>query len=145
MTLDEENIDDPYSIHMDDSAFPSMGRPSIIGNEDDYDYAIELFPNDEYRLVAKDADNIINFDEIDEETIQKYHSDKHSSYYEEKEVSDTDESFNLDNYDDNNIRENKISVDINDSKNTTISYQDFVWKLGILKKQKKWIESVRRR
>ena len=41
---------DPYFIDMHDDVFQSIGRPSIIANEDDFDYAIELVPDDEYRL-----------------------------------------------------------------------------------------------
>jgi hypothetical protein len=40
---------DPYSEPMADDYFPSLSRPSVIANEDDYDYALELVPDPEYR------------------------------------------------------------------------------------------------
>lgn len=41
---------DPYFENMDLLFFPLLGRQSIIQNEDEYDYAIELTADDEYRF-----------------------------------------------------------------------------------------------
>ena len=48
-----------------DDEFKRVGRPSTIDNEDNYDYAIELKPNDEYKLAAAALHEIIDFDTLD--------------------------------------------------------------------------------
>lgn len=40
-------------------------RQSLLLNEDDFDYAIELKPDDEYRQTAESLPQIVDFDEID--------------------------------------------------------------------------------
>lgn len=41
------------------------GRLSSFLNEDDFDYALELRPDDEYRLVAEKLPQILDFEELD--------------------------------------------------------------------------------
>ncbi|KAJ1405776.1 hypothetical protein B484DRAFT_423931, partial [Ochromonadaceae sp. CCMP2298] len=41
------------------------GRQSLLFNEDDFDYALELRPDDEYRQVAEALPQLVDFDEID--------------------------------------------------------------------------------
>ena len=48
------------------SLIPSLGRLSTLQNDDDYDYAIELVPDDEYRKAAKILGNISDFEDADE-------------------------------------------------------------------------------
>ena len=46
-TVDGSRDRESY-IYIDDedsNKFPAIGRPSVAGNEDDYDYAIELVPD----------------------------------------------------------------------------------------------------
>ena len=38
-------------IRRSSAGFASAGRSSLLFNEDDYDYALELHPDDEYRYV----------------------------------------------------------------------------------------------
>jgi len=42
------------------------GRVSSVMNEDDYDYALVLCPDDEYRKAAKLLGNITDFQDADE-------------------------------------------------------------------------------
>lgn len=56
---------DYFNFSMDESDFPALGRPSCTSNDDDYDFAMELVPNDEYRQVAEALDDIVDFDAID--------------------------------------------------------------------------------
>ena len=44
-------------------------RQSLLMNEDDFDYALELKPNDEYRQVAEALPQLVDFDEIDLEDL----------------------------------------------------------------------------
>lgn len=37
------------------------------------------------------------------------------------------------------------SVASKESNNSVISYQDFIWRMGLLQKQKSWVDSIRRR
>jgi hypothetical protein len=52
--------------------FQSSRRQSSINNEDDYDYAIELLPDNEYREAAEALPSIIDFD--DEDLFDKLYS-----------------------------------------------------------------------
>ena len=65
---EEEVEDEDLDRYSEDEygGFPSMGRPSAVQNEDDYDYAIELTPDDEYRKSAQVLGNITDFEDADE-------------------------------------------------------------------------------
>jgi hypothetical protein len=43
----------------------NAGRLSMMLNEDDYDYALELSPDDEYRQAAEALPRLVDFDDID--------------------------------------------------------------------------------
>lgn len=47
------------------SSLPPALRPSTALNEDDYDYAIELTPDDEYRQAAEALHSVSDFDDED--------------------------------------------------------------------------------
>ncbi len=74
-TVDEDNASSREQqresyMYIDDEdsskCLLEMGRPSVAGNEDDYDYAIELVPDVEYRKSAKILGNISDFEDADE-------------------------------------------------------------------------------
>jgi len=54
-------------------------RQSLLMNEDDFDYAIELKPDDEYRQVAEALPQLVDFDEIDLEDLLPYDEEPSSS------------------------------------------------------------------
>ena len=56
MELAEEHLKEETYVRM-----PKMGRPSTFANEDDYDYALELVPDEEYRQAAEELANIADF------------------------------------------------------------------------------------
>lgn len=68
--IDNDEISGYNFSHLEDNGyntneFQSSRRLSSINNEDDYDYAIELLPDNEYREAAEALPNIIDFDDED--------------------------------------------------------------------------------
>lgn len=60
------STDYSYIDDEDVGRMPAMGRPSVLGNEDEYDYAIELLPDEEYRKSAKILGNISDFEDAED-------------------------------------------------------------------------------
>lgn len=74
-------------------------RQSLSMNEDDFDYALELKPDDEYRQVAEALPQLVDFEEIDledlmpcdEEEPSSSSSSSSSAFYLRKRLSSFDE------------------------------------------------------
>ena len=60
-----------------------MARQSTCMNEDDYDYAIELSRDDEYRQAADALPNIAELDDVDDDDLLIFLDDKRQSVNEE--------------------------------------------------------------
>jgi hypothetical protein len=121
-----------------------------------------------YRLVAKTLAEIVGFDEIDiadfkdedrplpaqPQTIGTDKSDKHefrlsigSDIADNSNLSSARNSFDTSNNINTGLNHPLASAssDSLHSKDSSVSYQEFLWKMGMMQKQKTWIESVRRR
>lgn len=64
------------SLHFGAGGGHHQGRPSTLFNEDDFDYAIELLPDDEYRQAAEALPEIVDFDEVEliaDDSLVDYH------------------------------------------------------------------------
>lgn len=75
-------------------------RQSLLMNEDDFDYALELKPDDEYRQVAEALPQLVDFEEIDLEDLipcdeepssSSSSSSSSSAFYLRKRLSSFDE------------------------------------------------------
>ena len=70
-------------------------RHSLLMNEDDFDYALELKPDDEYRQVAEALPQLVDFEEIDLEDLmpcdEEPPSSSSSAFYLRKRLSSFDE------------------------------------------------------
>ena len=117
----------------------SNQRRSLLLNEDDYDYAIELIPDDQYRLVAEVSDDIIDFDDVDLSKYQKF-------------VKVTEVTFNSNIENDGEANHgndpNECPLNPMNDKNNWIDFiskEEFTLRIRNLEKRKKWIEKSARR
>lgn len=62
MSLDKANKD--WVIEDDERPSRGTGRASTLLNDDDYDYALELSPDEEYRRVAGAVPAVVDFNEL---------------------------------------------------------------------------------
>lgn len=131
-------------------SFPHRnGRPSVLFNEDDFDYALELQPDDEYRQVAEALPQVLDFDEIelddtdliDGSLYQTYNTDSAipPNDFEELEEFDLEEQESLGSLEANNDEEEVIHPP------NVVSKEQFSSRINFLRKQKYWVEKAARR
>eukprot|EP00602_Paraphysomonas_sp_CaronLab_P006523 CAMPEP_0185036826 /NCGR_PEP_ID=MMETSP1103-20130426/30375_1 /TAXON_ID=36769 /ORGANISM="Paraphysomonas bandaiensis, Strain Caron Lab Isolate" /LENGTH=314 /DNA_ID=CAMNT_0027574535 /DNA_START=52 /DNA_END=993 /DNA_ORIENTATION=+ len=114
-----------YSFDEEFTACAGIGRPSNAHNEDDYDYALELMPDDEYRLVAAKNTNISDFSEVD--------------------ITNINDSTSLSTFDTNTSEAYDDGAESTLEDDDQIEKSTFIQSMLRLSKRQRWVEALSRR